>query len=362
MVKPINIDIDRRNDLPKLNKGLNIEEPLALLSYLRSTGRLSADETPSIRRLSGGVSNRTMLVEREKGEAWVIKQALTKLRVAVDWFSSPQRIEREAEGLRWLARIAPPGSITPLVFADPSNHLFAMQAVAHPHANWKVLLMSGQISSRYVEQFGRLLGTIHASGFRERGILAQVFGDRSFFESLRIEPYYLYAGSQVPQVSTFLQALVDEIDRNAVTVVHGDYSPKNVLIYRDNLVLLDHEVIHFGDPAFDIGFSLTHLLSKAHHFPDLRADFATAAKLFWRTYEHSVRGLDIKEGLEERAVRHTLACLLARVAGRSPLEYLCREECERQRDIVIALMDEPPSTVVNLIGLFTEMLGDYDRN
>ena len=68
--------------------------------------------------LAGGVSNRTVLVERESGEAWVVKQALAKLRVQVDWFSSPERIHREADGLRWLAQFAPPGSITPLVFED----------------------------------------------------------------------------------------------------------------------------------------------------------------------------------------------------------------------------------------------------
>jgi 5-methylthioribose kinase len=341
---------------------LDIEEPVALLSYLRSTGRILAGEIPSIRRLSGGVSNRTMLVERETGEAWVIKQALPKLRVAVDWFSSPHRIEQEAEGLRWLFRTTTAGAITPLVFADPSNHLFAMKAVAHPHANWKALLMSGQISSNYVEQFGHLLGTIHAAGFREREQVAKVFSDRSFFESLRVEPYYSYSGSQVPQASRFLQTLIDETSRFARTVVHGDYSPKNVLIYRDELVLLDHEAIHFGDPAFDIGFSLTHLLSKAHHFPIWRCDFAAAAALFWETYEHCVSGLELTAGLEERAVRHTLACLLARVAGRSPLEYLCREECERQKDVVTALMGEPPSTIVELIEQFIEMLANYDGN
>ena len=36
--------------------------------------------------------------------------------------------------------------------------------------------------------------------------------------------------------------------------------------------------------------------------------------------------------LETRAVRHTLACLLARVVGRSPLEYLDAAERSRQRE------------------------------
>src|SRR5918999_4650106 len=95
---------------------LDIEQPGALLAYLRETNRIGMDETPAVRVLAGGVSNRTVLVERSSGEGWVIKQALAKLRVAVDWFSSPERIAREAAGLRWLEQLAPPGTTTPLIF------------------------------------------------------------------------------------------------------------------------------------------------------------------------------------------------------------------------------------------------------
>src|SRR4051812_33095345 len=98
--------------------GLDIECPSDLVGYLRATGRIAADESPRVEVLAGGVSNRTVLVERAGGDAWVLKQALAKLRVAVDWFSDPARIEREGLGLRWLAELAPEGTITPLVFED----------------------------------------------------------------------------------------------------------------------------------------------------------------------------------------------------------------------------------------------------
>src|SRR5262245_15200966 len=97
---------------------LDIEQHDALADYLRRTGRIAPDEAIAARTLAGGVSNRTVLVERPNGEAWVLKQALAKLRVAVDWFSSPERIQREALGLRWLARLAPLGTITALIFED----------------------------------------------------------------------------------------------------------------------------------------------------------------------------------------------------------------------------------------------------
>ena len=297
-----------------------------------------------------------MLVGRPGGEAWVVKQALGKLRVAVDWFSPPERIHREALGLRWLAMLAPPGTITPLVFEDHDHHLLAMAAVPQPHENWKSMLLAGRLEAGHVEQFARLLGTIHRRGHEERARVAPVFADRSYFESLRLEPYFGYAATQVPEVATFLSGLIDATRAHRVTLVHGDYSPKNVLVHGGRLVLLDHEVIHFGDPAFDLGFSLTHFLSKAHHLPERRADFARAAGRSWTVYRETVGDAEWLEDLEPRAVRSTLGCLLARVAGRSPLEYLDAEERARQRAAVVGLMADVPATVPGMIDGFVARL------
>jgi aminoglycoside phosphotransferase (APT) family kinase protein len=138
--------------------------------------------------------------------------------------------------------------------------------------------------------------------------------------------------------------------------VHGDYSPKNVLIREERLILLDHEVIHFGEPAFDLGFGLTHFLSKAHHLPEKRSAFAEAARLYWSVYRDEVGFLPWVEGLEQRAVRHTLGCLLARVAGRSPLEYMDEKELVRQREAVLELIHNPPESVPGLVENFVGRL------
>jgi 5-methylthioribose kinase len=328
---------------------LDIEQPGALLSYLRGTGRIGEEEDPVVQVLAGGISNRTVLVERPTGEAWVLKQALEKLRVSVDWFSDPERVHREALGLRWLQELAPPGSITQLIFEDHEHHLLAMEAVPEPHENWKTMLLEGRVRDEHVEQFGRLLGEVHRNAHERREELAPIFEDRSFFESLRLEPYYGYTATQVPAAADFLHTLVDDTRACRISLTHGDYSPKNILIHEGRLVLLDHEVIHFGDPAFDLGFSLTHFLSKAHHLPDRRAAFAQAANFYWRTYHRAVGGADWVEDLEPRAVRHTLGCLLGRVAGRSPLEYLDEEERHRQKVAVLALMSRTPTTVPELV-------------
>ena len=331
---------------------LDIEQPGVLTTYLRETGRINPTEDPSVTVLAGGVSNRTVLVERSSGESWVVKQALAKLRVQVDWFSSPERIHREALGLRWLEEIAPKETTTPLVFEDHEHHLLSMEAVPQPHENWKVMLLAGGLQLDHVEQFARLLGTVHRVSNSRKSEIQPLFGDRGFFESLRLEPYYIYTGTQVPEASTFIDALVTETRSRADTIVHGDYSPKNVLVSKDRLILLDHEVIHLGDPGFDLGFSMTHLLSKAHHLPTMREAFLGATIHYWQTYSATIGENDWADELEPRAVRHTLGCMLGRVRGRSPLEYLSAEERTRQAVAVVALMTDPPVTVAELANRF----------
>ncbi len=374
---------------------LDIEQGDALLAYLRSAGHIAPEETPRLHNLAGGVSNRTVLVEHADGRAWVMKQALEKLRVKVDWFSSPERIHREAAGLRWM-QSAVPEYAPPLVFEDVEQHLLAMMAVPQPHVNWKTQLLQGVVEQAYVEQFGWLLGTIQRvaintpnprpspivtreggktqpptpspmhsepppqpspaseGGSKTEFETKKLFADRTFFETLRLEPYYSYSASQVPEAAGFINELIEATRGRNLTLVHGDYSPKNVLIYDGRIVLLDYEVIHWGDPAFDVGFSMTHLLSKAHALPVHRSEFANAARIYWKCYWQEIQGLTFAADIEGYAVRHTLACLLARVAGRSPLEYLDAGQRAHQQAVVVELMGDVPATVDELVGRFTE--------
>jgi aminoglycoside phosphotransferase (APT) family kinase protein len=341
---------------------LDIEQHDQLIRYLRATDRLARDETPRLQTLAGGVSNRTVLVERPTGESWVIKQALAKLRVKVDWFSDPARVHREALGLRWLEKLAPPGAITPLVFEDEHHHLLAMRAVPQPHENWKSMLLAGRVDTEHVRQFAAILATIHGNAADARDTLAAVFDDRSFFETLRLEPYYGYTASQVPQAREFLHRLIDDTRGRRRTLVHGDYSPKNILVRDGRLVLLDHEVIHWGDGAFDVGFALTHFLSKMNHLPAFRLPLLRAALRFFSDYAmRAMPGGNVEE--ERMMVRHTLGCMLARVDGRSPLEYLSESDRDRQRRAVIEMMQSPPRQVAEVISTFHYLCetGDADN-
>jgi aminoglycoside phosphotransferase (APT) family kinase protein len=336
---------------------MDIEQPHELLEYLRQRGHLAATEAVDIERLAGGVSNRTMLVRREHKPDWVVKQALPKLRVEVDWFCDPARIHREAAGLRALQRILPSGQVPEFVFEDEDFHLFGMTAVPEPHDNWKTLLLAGKIDETLVEQSARMLAAIHAHAGQETTGLSREFEDRSFFEALRLEPYYGFSSEQVPVVKPFLNRLLEETRSRQQTLVHGDYSPKNILVYRDRLILLDHEVIHWGDPSFDCGFFLAHLLSKAHYVSGQRGPFLSAAKLWMERYLAQTAHQPWADDLEARIVRQTLGCLLARVRGRSQLEYLSEDGRTRQANAVVELMCDSCDTFDTLCRRFSELTG-----
>jgi tRNA A-37 threonylcarbamoyl transferase component Bud32 len=326
---------------------IDIEDREQQLAYLMNRGI----EVSSVQRLEGGVSNRVVLVRPESGRPFVMKQALPKLRVQVDWFCTPARIEREALGLKYLAELVP-GNVPELLFEDSEHYLLAMEAVPEPHRNWKSMLMAGELFPEHVMSFGRLLGTIHVNSARRSAELLPIFEDRSIYETLRIEPYYRYTASRVPAAADFLNALIEDTYATQAALVHGDYSPKNILIHQDRLILLDCEVVHFGDPCFDVGFSMAHLLSKTHHLKQHRAKFAEAACEYWSAYCGYARA----EAMEARAVRHSLACCLARVAGRSPLEYLDATERANQQSVTVELMANPPERIPDLVEGFVERI------
>jgi 5-methylthioribose kinase len=335
---------------------VDIENADDLLRYLRETNRIGKDETPTFRTLRGGVSNKTVLLQRRDGGRWVLKQALPKLRVQADWFSDPTRIRVEANALRYLPSVTPASTIPKLLFEDPEQHLLAMEAVPEPHENWKERLLSGRLEESLICQFGRLLASIHRKSYELRQEMFTAFNDRRFFETLRLEPYYQFTAKRVPEGAQFLLQVVDANRSHCVTLVHGDYSPKNILVYQSRLILLDHEVMHVGDPAFDLGFSLTHLLSKGHHLKEHRSAFLAAAIEYWKTYETETGSAAWFSGVESRAVNNTVACLLARTSGRSPLEYLSDDERRKQKEAVLHLIIDRPDTVPALVEDFARRI------
>ena len=292
---------------------MNIEDCEELRRYLLHRGISSASEA-AFHPLADGVSSRTVRVDLPGGESWVLKQALPVLRVPVHWESSPDRSSREAEGARVLARLLPPKSIPAVIFEDTAHHLFAMSLA--PGVPWKELLLRGSVDSRHFEAAGRMLACIHSASATAAPDFRSAFADTSVFESLRLEPYYEYTAAQVHAAAPLLHSLGERARMHRLCLVHGDFSPKNLMVHGETLVLLDHGVIHFGDPAFDTGFVLAHFLSKMHHMPSSREALGSGAQTFWRSYMEGVTRMPWHASAEqERSRTPSAACSPAWPAG-----------------------------------------------
>ncbi|MEC7130666.1 MAG: phosphotransferase, partial [SAR324 cluster bacterium] len=180
---------------------INIENRKELNDYLVKHQQFQKDELTGFQLLSGGVSNRTVMVRLADGKAWVIKQALEKLRVKTDWFCDPARIYREAEAVRFLHTRVPQARVPRFCFEDSENYLLGMESVPEPHLVWKSELLKGQVDAELVVQFAEMLAGIHGCSMETPG-LPEVFSDKTYFEALRLEPYYGYAASQIPKAET----------------------------------------------------------------------------------------------------------------------------------------------------------------
>ena len=294
-----------------------------ILAALRALGLLAADAAPVLEPLSGGVSSDVWRV-RAPGVDWCVKRALPKLKVQKDWFAPIERNRYEADWLRVAGEIAPDNAPA-LIGADTGRGLLVMAFLPHEaHPLWKARLAMGDVDPSFAGAVGRVLGRIHAATSGRDDIARRFDGD-AIFHPIRLEPYLLATAEAHPDLAPALRALVETTARTKLALVHGDVSPKNILIGPRGPVLLDAECAWHGDPAFDLAFCLNPLLLKWVLAPDaagaLRRSFAAlaAAYLGEVTWEPPA-------ALEARAAHLLPGLLLARVDGKSPVEYIQRDE------------------------------------
>jgi aminoglycoside phosphotransferase (APT) family kinase protein len=316
-------------------------------AYLVDGGRIAADEDLEIETLAGGVSNVVLWISPARGEPFVLKQSRPQLRTQIDWFSRPERIFREAEAQRALAGLLTPGVIPKVVFEDRPNYCFAMTAIRPDHAVWKRQLLAGSVDGAVFVRAGELLAQIHAGTFGRTDLLTDAEDATNFFE-LRGDPFYVWIARVHPEIGLAVERLQDAMGRHKLCLVHADFSPKNILVHPDGISLVDHETVHYGDPAFDLGFFFSHLWLKALAVESARPRIIDGIFAAWDSYRRTVRSTNSPFNAElaelsVRAVPHLAGCLLARVDGKSPVDYLDREpDRDLVRRVSITWLNNPP--------------------
>lgn len=306
--------------------------------YLRQAGWIAPAERVQVERMAGGVSNEVFYVQRlDQADCdFVLKQARPQLRTPDPWFSSVERIWREVEVLRLCERLLRVGQLASLharalrattpqvLFEDRPNYAFAMSAAPREHKVWKQALLAGEVSQSIAEQCGTLLGVLHAGSWKDAKI-AQQLGDRRLFDELRLDPYYRTTARAFPEFCADFERLVASTSQQACSLVHADFSPKNLLVYGGGLMMVDFETGHYGDPAFDLGFFLSHLVLKAFYRAPAHETFLQMTQRFWLAYGGVVEpavSSPVYKALVARAIDHCAGCMWARIDGKSQVEYL----------------------------------------
>ncbi len=326
----------------------------ALSDSLRRLGIVGATEAIRVSPLTGGVSSDISLVEAD-GRRFCVKRALPRLKVAALWEAPVARNAAEAAYMRAAARWLP-RAVPQVLGEDPDAGLFVMEYL--PPADfplWKAELLAGQVDHDFAAAVGRDLALIHARSAAEPGLRSEFAHDETF-EAIRIEPYLRATGRAHPTLAARFGALAENTLAARRALVHGDVSPKNILRGPQGPVLLDAECAWFGDPAFDIAFCLNHLLLKGARAGADKTSYLDAFSALAGAY---LEGVDWEDpnALEARAAALLPALFLARVDGKSPVEYLTRDsEREAVRRCAAPLVARAPKALADVADAWEKTL------
>lgn len=316
-----------------------------LCAALAECGLLTGSDRPNAEPLGGGVSCDVLRVDLPSGPICA-KQALPRLRVEQVWEASPERAVSE---VRWLKYAHAIGLSTPRVIAEaPERHLFFMEFLdPDSHPTWKGELAQGRIDPAFAAEVGSQMARIHAVSHQDETIAA-AFANADLFRSLRIEPYLLHTAALHPDLADRLHSISRGLDETRIALIHGDVSPKNLLVGPGGPVFIDAECATCGDPAFDLAFCLTHLLLKGVWHPEWADRYFAAFAALAEAYLHSA-DREPREALQRRVALLIAALLLARIDGKSPAEYLTSDtDRAAVRNAARALLINPAASPADL--------------
>jgi aminoglycoside phosphotransferase (APT) family kinase protein len=318
---------------------LDATELAELAASLREMQLLGDSESFMAERFGGGVSCDAWLVTKKGGAKLVVKRALSKLRVTANWRAPVERSRAEAAWFRLVAGIDP--ALVPRVLGEaPERHMLAMGFFPPDrYPLWKAQLAAGETDPGFAASVGAALARIHAATAGSAAIAAQFANAQQFF-ALRLEPYLLYTAEQHADVAPRIRKMADNIAKAGMALMHGDVSPKNILHGPEGPVFLDAETACYGDPAFDLTFCLNHLLLKCVRHPPFTASYLECFDALATAY---LRGVvwELSDNIEQRVAALLPALLLARIDGKSPVEYITADaDKEFVRGFALRMLQE----------------------
>jgi aminoglycoside phosphotransferase (APT) family kinase protein len=303
----------------------------------------------AITPLTGGVSSDIVRVELDDGRMLCAKRALAKLKVASDWSAPIERNRYEVAWLRLAGSIVP--NRVPAVVAD--SEVAGVVVMDYlPEADfvlWKAELLGGHVDLEVATAVGATLGAIHAATWDDTEVAA-AFATDHLIDALRLDPYLRFSASRHPEVAETILAILRRTATTRHALVHGDVSPKNILVRRSNRmpVFLDAECAWYGDPAFDAAFCINHLLLKAYHLPQNKGLLGAAASNLLAAWLGAFPEAE-RSALAFRTATLLPCLLLARIDGKSPVEYLSEPTRAVVRAHALDLLRQQPASLGEII-------------
>ena len=292
--------------------------------------------------LTGGVSSEIYRVD-DGIRQFVVKRALAKLKVAADWYADTSRNAMEQAYIQYVGSILPE-AVPQVIHADPQAGYFAMELL-DGYANWKEELLDGRFSELVAKAAASALGKIHAASWADPSIAAK-FDAIENFDQLRIDPYLRATAAKHPEVSEQLLAEAQRLRESRQCLMHGDYSPKNMLHRPGRFVILDCEVACHGDAAFDLAFLLNHLMLKGIFHAPAQTPLQGLFDCTVQAYDQQLEGRSPE--ILSATARLLPMLLLARVDGKSPVEYLSTQKQEKVRSFAITHILNPDHDLKSL--------------
>jgi aminoglycoside phosphotransferase (APT) family kinase protein len=315
-----------------------LDEPAIAAALLRM-GVIGSHQRPHARPLDGGVSSEIWLID-VPGRRLILKRALPRLKVAQLWEAPVARNRHEFAWFRVAGRIFPDAAPR-LIGQDSAAGLFVMEYLdPGMYPVWKNQLRDGNADTATATAVGTRLALIHNQTAGDPEI-ARLFATDDSFYALRIEPYLIATTRWHPDLAAPLGRLAHLTAGTRLALVHGDVSPKNILVGRRGPVFLDAECAWYGDPAFDLAFVLNHLLLKCLWNTRAVSRFLACFDRLSETYLAMV-DWEPREEIEKRAAHLLPGLALARIDGKSPVEYVTAEiDKGRVRRFARALLTDP---------------------